>query len=653
MVAKKRLFTVALLASIFLCALATFFAVSHNKQAFALIAKNVVTTREDFSLALSQKQSVINVGDIDFGAEPISIELTYPVEIVGKSEKSVFLNAHFSVVGKASDNFCIKFKNIMFNGNFDTQNFALQSEKTFSENFGLDRSNPAYKALYLTGAFNLQVQNCEFFNYASKSGAVLYRLSDGSDGAKSRITITNTKVYGNICEESPIYIVDKNLNLSISNSQFFGNTAQSCAGISIYGANSVLDGVDISNNNFNNFSANSYKYGGGLFVAVCDVVVKNSTISNNKSYNGGGVQLTNANATFYNCKILNNTAILANVTNSAVLYCNGGYGGGLFAISGEGQKIRLENCNISANTATNGGAIAVMPAHQNARGGCVELLFCNIGLNTQADAEAIKYYGYSQQNNGVLLVQGCVVVDETSLKNNSEDYNYISQQNQALLDGVITAETLVNAKTNGLVVEPNSKANISVPKNVCKLWDLQYLSSKNRKIGVCENEDNTDNNLIILLATIIPAVAVILTATILVIKKSKQGVLAKNGTLQTECAKNANTTTQTMQAGGVTLVAQPNDKNNLGAPSNAGVDASALSAEQVKLVSQKLQAEFGLSTKETEVMELALLGKQRKQIATACFVTEHAIKKHLSNIYCKLDVTSKKELIAKAKTYIK
>ena len=212
---------------------------------------------------------------------------------------------------------------------------------------------------------------------------------------------------------------------------------------------------------------------------------------------------------------------------------------------------------------------------------------------------------------------------------------------------------MVNAKTNGLVVEPNSKANISVPKNVCKLWDLQYLSSKNRKIGVCENEDNTDNNLIILLATIIPAVAVILTATILVIKKSKQGVLAKNGTLQTECAKNANTTTQTMQAGGVTLVAQPNDKNNLGAPSNAGVDASALSAEQVKLVSQKLQAEFGLSTKETEVMELALLGKQRKQIATACFVTEHAIKKHLSNIYCKLDVTSKKELIAKAKTYIK
>ena len=60
-----------------------------------------------------------------------------------------------------------------------------------------------------------------------------------------------------------------------------------------------------------------------------------------------------------------------------------------------------------------------------------------------------------------------------------------------------------------------------------------------------------------------------------------------------------------------------------------------------------------LSKRETDVFKLLLEGKRRKDIAEELFVTESTIKKHSSNIYKKLGVENRKELLSKIKAEVK
>ncbi len=53
-----------------------------------------------------------------------------------------------------------------------------------------------------------------------------------------------------------------------------------------------------------------------------------------------------------------------------------------------------------------------------------------------------------------------------------------------------------------------------------------------------------------------------------------------------------------------------------------------------------------LSPREKEVLELLLQGKQRNEIATILYISENTVKKNISGIYTKLNVTSRNELFA-------
>lgn len=48
---------------------------------------NFCNSREDFSLAVSKKSSIINVNNIDFGDNAISIEINYSCTIVGNMSR--------------------------------------------------------------------------------------------------------------------------------------------------------------------------------------------------------------------------------------------------------------------------------------------------------------------------------------------------------------------------------------------------------------------------------------------------------------------------------------------------------------------------------------------------------------------------------------
>lgn len=70
--------------------------------------------------------------------------------------------------------------------------------------------------------------------------------------------------------------------------------------------------------------------------------------------------------------------------------------------------------------------------------------------------------------------------------------------------------------------------------------------------------------------------------------------------------------------------------------------------EAYKIISQ-CQLDNLLSNRELEVTKLLLEGKRRKDIAEELFVTESTIKKHSANIYRKLEVENRKELVEKFK----
>ncbi|MEU2432889.1 response regulator [Streptomyces sp. NPDC007861] len=57
--------------------------------------------------------------------------------------------------------------------------------------------------------------------------------------------------------------------------------------------------------------------------------------------------------------------------------------------------------------------------------------------------------------------------------------------------------------------------------------------------------------------------------------------------------------------------------------------------------------EFGLSSREVEVMELIASGMSNQQIAATCFISEKTVKNHINRIFAKLHSGSRSEAIAR------
>lgn len=64
---------------------------------------------------------------------------------------------------------------------------------------------------------------------------------------------------------------------------------------------------------------------------------------------------------------------------------------------------------------------------------------------------------------------------------------------------------------------------------------------------------------------------------------------------------------------------------------------------------EKAIIESGLSKRELEILHLISEGLSNQQIADRLFVSENTVKKHISNLFLKLDVQRRTEAIKKAK----
>jgi DNA-binding NarL/FixJ family response regulator len=82
-----------------------------------------------------------------------------------------------------------------------------------------------------------------------------------------------------------------------------------------------------------------------------------------------------------------------------------------------------------------------------------------------------------------------------------------------------------------------------------------------------------------------------------------------------------------------------------GAPMNAHIAKKVL-AMFTKVVSP--QADYALTEREKEILNLLVAGKQQKQIADQLFLSPFTIATHMKNLYAKLHVHSRSEAVAKA-----
>jgi DNA-binding CsgD family transcriptional regulator len=55
--------------------------------------------------------------------------------------------------------------------------------------------------------------------------------------------------------------------------------------------------------------------------------------------------------------------------------------------------------------------------------------------------------------------------------------------------------------------------------------------------------------------------------------------------------------------------------------------------------------DHGISKREEEIMKLLLEGKSNKEIETSLFISYHTVKNHVYNLYQKLGVKSRYELL--------
>lgn len=77
--------------------------------------------------------------------------------------------------------------------------------------------------------------------------------------------------------------------------------------------------------------------------------------------------------------------------------------------------------------------------------------------------------------------------------------------------------------------------------------------------------------------------------------------------------------------------------------------ARKIAAKQQETIHRLDTNQFGLSSREREVLEMLALGLSNQEIADKLFVSLNTVKTHLSNIYMKLDVKRRTQAIKKGK----
>lgn len=84
-----------------------------------------------------------------------------------------------------------------------------------------------------------------------------------------------------------------------------------------------------------------------------------------------------------------------------------------------------------------------------------------------------------------------------------------------------------------------------------------------------------------------------------------------------------------------------------GAPMSPSIAAKTLKLLRHTALPEKThsKASFNLSSREEEILESLVKGHNYVKIAESLFISPHTVRRHIQNIYKKLQITSKAEAI--------
>lgn len=567
------------------------------------------STREEFLDALARKADVIEAGNIDFAGTTVSIN--YGVTIRARNGKATFSNVFVKITAPtvSPSTISVAFSDIDFVGGFEASALDLDQTESFETIFGTTRDS--YACINADeGYFDLSLSNCSISGYASEVGAVLFVENTHRDFEK-RLTIENCKFFGNYSAYDTMHISNDRLFVSLKNSEFYGNHAYKCAGFSIANCDIDIDGVSVHDNFFHPFGINEndpQKCGGGVFIGGVNGTFANSAITNNHTNYGGGLGISpkyagTGDLYVQNVKINGNTAK---------------FGGAVAAHSISGQPIHFVGCKFIGNSAESGSSLFAVNygfwVAQN-NGGLVEFLFSTFCSNTANDTKTFSFYLADKTKGelGKVNLKGCFVIGDDTHTSIPTDFNYIATKADAIAQGVVSEQDLLDALANGIRPAKGSPADMPVPANVYKDWSPLFAdATDNAIIGtIPQSEVPADNKAwVVPVAICVPLGAIAIIAVVLVIlfaRKKKRKVVD---------------------------------------------DSAPQTASPAPTIEDNSARLSTLTERERKIVELIIACKKRQEIAQELNYSENTIKKDLSSIYQKLAVSGKSELIARYQQWL-
>ena len=183
--------------------------------------------------------------------------------------------------------------------------------------------------------------NTKFTGNTAASGAGIYLVR--SSGNNILLELTDSAIDNNTASSGGggIFAYD-GAQINANKASFNGNKAANGAGMYLYGLNNKVT-AELTDSFIDNNIASDW--GGGIFAYNgAEVKANNTSISNNKGGNAGGLLVWNNSS----AELSNGSKVIGNTTTN-------GNGGGVYAING---TVTATDCDITHNTATgNGGGI--------------------------------------------------------------------------------------------------------------------------------------------------------------------------------------------------------------------------------------------------------------------------------------------------------
>ena len=565
-----------------------------------------VSTAEEFYAAIQNKETILRVDDLTF-TEDTKIQLNYGLTIIGNDKKATIKNAHFNIIAPntAGDTIAVNFENIVFDGGFHTA-LPQAQDKSFEDIFGDEREDKrCINADW--GYVDLSLTNCEITGYAAVDGSAVHIGNKFRDGEQT-FHLKNCRIYGNIARNGVVKVYNDKLTTEMSGCSFTENTAGAAAGFVISNGKSAIENCKIENNAFYPFADLGFEErGGGAFLGGIDGTMKDCVIRNNETVSGGGLAITSAysgNGTVLirNCRIENNKAK---------------NGGAVFIDSLQGQPIDMIGCEFYGNTATEKGSILYAEPYaywtKKHNGGQINLLFCSAVNNTAMDKGTFGFYE-ADGLLGYIVLRGCLMLDESAYAPDG-NYNYVATAGKALADGTVAS---VNVSGNGsLKAAKDSAADIVVPARVYRGWHSVFAkaTTDNAIGGYLYVQEKEPIGKIPVIPVAVAAVAVLLAAAVCIIIMVK-----KKSAKQVEPQ-------------------EPSEENGEVSPS-----------PPIKVLTEQERIAL-LTERERMIIRLTLDGKTREEIAAELRFSVGTIKFDLSDIYRKLDCSSRTDLIIRYKDF--